>query len=488
MISIIVCYRNREDHLKKFVPHMRKFFANQEHEIIVVEQADTEKFRRGNLLNEGVRIAKGNVVALHDVDYLPVEGTSYWAENCDVFRPAHQVEFIMMDGSLRPESDIPSGYRHFKDKVDDDFFGAVTVFDRDAFIRINGFNSLYDGWGLEDADLRERIKANNLRVVRGEGKFHALPHEDSFPGLQDQAFQYNQKVFQNWKQFVTMGYNSTFPVITERVDKRMKWGVDAWIEATDFISATPETHSYMTVQSVTDFYEDTPEKHKLIWNGFKTIVNAIPQLRDHRSWVVTNRWGYGNRSLTWNIALLLREMPHNFKFLEIGVYMGATISLTSMLNKRYGKQGSIYGLTPLTSDGDKYSKHPEVNYEERIQQIYAHFGLSGDDLQIIHGFSNDESIIEIAKNEGPYHIILVDGCHDYDVVVSDIQRYGEMLVHGGYMIIDDASNDLKIPNGLIRMDWRGLPDVTKAVQDTLDKDSGFRFCYAVGHNKIYQKI
>src|SRR5690606_9813516 len=133
---------------------------------------------------------------------------------CDVYRPAKRVNFVMMDGSPRPEADIPSGYRHFKDGVDEDFFGAVTVFSKSAFRKINGFNPLYDGWGLEDADLRERIQLYKLRVVRGAGTFTALPHADSFPGLQDEGFQKNQQIFSKWQNFVEFGMDTTFPINT----------------------------------------------------------------------------------------------------------------------------------------------------------------------------------------------------------------------------------------------------------------------------------
>ena len=63
-----------------------------------------------------------------------------------------------------------------------------------------------------------------------------------------------------------------------------------------------------------------------------------------------------------------------------------------------------------------------------------------------------------------------------------------MLDIGGYLIMDDASNDLQIPDGLIRLNWRGLEDVTKAVNDVLDTDERFKLLFAVGHNKIYQRI
>lgn len=487
MISIVVCYRNREEHLKKFVPHIRKFFGNEPHEIIVVEQADDTRFRRGNLLNEGARIAKGDVIALHDVDYLPGADVAYWAEGCDVFRPAQRVNFTMMDGSPRPDADIPSGYRHFKDGVDDDFFGAVTVFSKSAFKMINGFNPLYDGWGLEDADLRERIQAYALIVKRGTGTFSALPHADSFPGLEDDGFKHNQRIFAGWKEFLEFGIDTSFPTNHESTDKAMLWGVDRWIESVHGAVVTKELVPYMNLENLNDFYEDDPETHTRIWQNFKSLVNSTPNLKAHRDWVVQNNWGYGNRAFHWMWNILIQQAPRNFKFLEIGVFKGQTISLISLLNQKYHKDGMVYGLTPMSKTGDKYATHPDEDYESMIQKIYGTFQLDAHDLQIIHGLSNDPEIIDVAASEGPYDFVYVDGCHDYEVVVSDLTKYGDMLKVGGYLIVDDSSNYLKIPDGLIRMDWRGLIDVSNAVRDVIEPDTRFTHCFAVGHNRIFQR-
>jgi len=57
-LGVIVPYRDREKHLKKFIPHITDFL--NEHtipfEILVVEQADDLPFNRGRLLNVGFDI------------------------------------------------------------------------------------------------------------------------------------------------------------------------------------------------------------------------------------------------------------------------------------------------------------------------------------------------------------------------------------------------------------------------------------------------
>ena len=47
--SIIICYRDRKEHLKLLRPRLEELFPNAE--IIVVEQDDNEGFHRGSLFN-----------------------------------------------------------------------------------------------------------------------------------------------------------------------------------------------------------------------------------------------------------------------------------------------------------------------------------------------------------------------------------------------------------------------------------------------------
>ncbi len=487
--SIIVCYRNREEHLKKFVPHIHEHFKGIEHEVIIVEQDDAYPFRRGCLLNDGAQQATGDILVLHDVDYLPDANTHYWATSqMDVYQPVRRVNFINMDGTNREEADIPSGYRHFSKSVDDNFYGAVTCFTKEAFFKINGFNPLYEGWGLEDADLRERIKHAGLTVIRGDGTFSALPHTDSFPGANDEKFQKNTRIFNEWSKWINYGVNNTFPVVNDNTEKAKSAHVDRWMESTSWAVASPNIVPFFSMDGVSKFYEDTPEKHTMIWNTFKTLVNATDYLKSHRDWVVQNRWGYGNRAFHWMWSMLIREAPKNFKFLEIGVFKGQITSLASLLNKEFHKDGQIYGVTPLNKDGDKYGTHPDDDYETRIAEIYGAFNLDASDLTLIEGYSQEPEIINTVRSIAPFDIVFVDGCHDYEVVVSDLKNYGELLKIGGYLIVDDSSSQLQIPDGLIRLDWRGLPEVSQAVQEVIDTDLRFKHMFAVGHNRVFRRI
>ena len=69
MLSIIIPYRDREEHFEKFMKGINRI--NQAKEIIIVEQFDVRPFNRGKLLNIGAIYSKGTHLIFHDVDMLP---------------------------------------------------------------------------------------------------------------------------------------------------------------------------------------------------------------------------------------------------------------------------------------------------------------------------------------------------------------------------------------------------------------------------------
>lgn len=237
--SVVIPFRDRHEHISVLVPHLREYATTNriDMEIIVVEQNDMMPLRRGALRNEGVRVANNNIIVLHDVDYLPDFDVPYWTENADVYRPVKRVEFVQMDGTSRNESDVPAGYRKFKEQTDDNFFGGVLCITKDKFIQINGYNPMFEGWGLEDDDFRERVRGNRLRVISGNGAFKALPHPDSFKN--DELFRRNQLLFSQREILKQVGMN--FASLSSKLNnhKAMKYGVDVWLECTGWNVTMP---------------------------------------------------------------------------------------------------------------------------------------------------------------------------------------------------------------------------------------------------------
>jgi hypothetical protein len=161
-LAIIVPYRDRAEHLGRFLPHLESYFERDkldraiEYSIHVVEQVGALPFNRGALLNAGFGIVRDSAdyFCFHDVDYLPI-----WADYSYVRRPTRLVWH-----GLDPQTDYRS------------FMGAVVAFNRADFERINGYSNDYWGWGYEDDDLRTRCQATGLEPEFRDGTYTTLPH------------------------------------------------------------------------------------------------------------------------------------------------------------------------------------------------------------------------------------------------------------------------------------------------------------------------
>jgi hypothetical protein len=149
-LGVIVPFRDREEHLEKFIKQVPSYLTNNniEYELIVVEQSDKKPFNRGKLLNIGfieARKLNCDYVVFHDVDMIPVD-----------------VDYSYSDIPLHLATEFELENDKLKNLSFDDYFGGVTMFSKTAFEKINGYSNLYWGWGFEDDDLLFRSKKENL--------------------------------------------------------------------------------------------------------------------------------------------------------------------------------------------------------------------------------------------------------------------------------------------------------------------------------------
>jgi hypothetical protein len=154
-LAIIVPYRDRPDHLRQFIPHMRRFLgeARLDYTIHIVEQAAGKPFNRGATLNIGFKLAElfADYVCFHDVDYLPIKAD---------YSPVDCPTLLISKGTMLKE-DLNT------------FFGAVVALPKADFIKANGYPNAYWHWGYEDRELRDRCIMSGFTVKRREGEFQA---------------------------------------------------------------------------------------------------------------------------------------------------------------------------------------------------------------------------------------------------------------------------------------------------------------------------
>ncbi|MGH7169688.1 MAG: galactosyltransferase-related protein [Gemmataceae bacterium] len=171
-LAIIVPYRDRAQHLARFIAHMATYFERDKLDkqidftINIIEQKSDAPFNRGRLGNCGFLLTQktSDYVCIHDVDYLPMWADYSWSEN-----PAR---LIWHGLSLKED--------HFS------FFGAVCLLDNRVFAKVNGFPNCYWGWGPEDRELGFRCSMQGYEIERRDGTYIPLPHKNagfSAPGV-----------------------------------------------------------------------------------------------------------------------------------------------------------------------------------------------------------------------------------------------------------------------------------------------------------------
>ena len=205
-LAIIVPYRNREEHLSRFVPHINKFLSDKDidFKIFIVEQGNDKSFNRGWLLNVGYTISKEqgfDYFCFHDVDMLPEDNT------CDyswVDKPTH----------------IAARLSKFNYRlVYPEYFSGVTLFNKEHFEWINGYSNKYWGWGFEDDDLLYRCRKGGI------------PLQEEWTGSsKDKSPRYINSMEFNGKDYLEI---KNTPSLNKVVNS--SFSIEAWIKPSDDI-------------------------------------------------------------------------------------------------------------------------------------------------------------------------------------------------------------------------------------------------------------
>tara|TARA_Y100000592_G_scaffold94717_1_gene159919 strand:+ start:1555 stop:2256 length:702 start_codon:yes stop_codon:yes gene_type:complete len=210
--SIIITYRDREKHLSQLLPVLQEKFKDKDYEIIISEQDDKKKFRKNDLYNIAVRdYSTGDILIFHDVDCVPNNEVTYELDNEKVMYPCRRAIFLNEDGKFKELDEIPLGYRGFRNDVGD-HSGFVFMMTREIWEEIGGLNPLYVGWGLEDDDTRQRVRAYGHEWYRPQpevGTFFVLPHDDNHPGTKDESYLKNVEVAKNFMENLKYGYKDS---------------------------------------------------------------------------------------------------------------------------------------------------------------------------------------------------------------------------------------------------------------------------------------
>ena len=231
--SIIISYRDREEHLQKLLPRLQEHFKTSSYEIIIAEQDNSEKFQKNTLYNLAAVRATGNILVFHDVDYYPTSNVNYHTEEDTPYYPVGRVQFLDSNDQPRSPYDIPGGYRNFHINVGD-HSGGVFVLSKTLFEKVKGFNPYYKGWGKEDDDTRDRLRLLGYEWKRDiNGLFYALYHEDNKPSSNDPDFINNHILLSNLSHYLNKGYES----VSGEVEEYKLYDNVRWLKLKNFIYA-----------------------------------------------------------------------------------------------------------------------------------------------------------------------------------------------------------------------------------------------------------
>lgn len=222
--SIIISYRDREDHLTTLLPRLKELFQDKNYEIIIAEQDDQDKFQKNSLYNIAALRATGDILIFHDVDYYPTDNVDYYTNNSIPLYPVRQVLFLDKNNQPRNLQDIPGGYQNFVNDVSD-HSGGVFVLTKDLFIKVNGLNPYYKGWGKEDDDTRDRLRLLGYQWKRNqEGLFYGLYHTDNKPADNDSDFINNHILLSNLHNTLNLGYRDIRADVEEfSMENNIRW-------------------------------------------------------------------------------------------------------------------------------------------------------------------------------------------------------------------------------------------------------------------------
>ena len=210
-------------------------------------------------------------------------------------------------------------------------------------------------------------------------------------------------------------------------------------------------------------------------------VNADKELKAYRDWIEANAFGFGERCFLWMWNDIVKKMPDEFTFMEIGVFRGQIIAIVSLLAERHGKKVRRIGITPLdTSDG-----HWESDYEADIIRLHDVFNIK-DDYELIRLDSTNPNAIKLA-GQNPPDVLYIDGGHTYEVVKSDLTNYLPILKVGGTLVIDDCNNAIPMPWGY----FQGIQSVSLAVDEVLPREGSTEYWkheLNLVHNRVLTKL
>lgn len=197
---IIIPYRDRDSDWKIFIDTVLQYFDKYmgNYKIILAEQEQGKPFNRGVLLNIGFKEYENDAKIFfnHDVDFFPTEECiiKYYTGN------VNGVESIL--------------------SANCDTLGGIIKFNKDTFIKMNGYPNNYFGWGVEDKALMNRALISNVKIKTNLKTSDDSDYKNYFNFTTTEII--DKSISPNFHMRTTMNYNKDFEKIKKYVQLEQK--------------------------------------------------------------------------------------------------------------------------------------------------------------------------------------------------------------------------------------------------------------------------
>lgn len=211
---------------------------------------------------------------------------------------------------------------------------------------------------------------------------------------------------------------------------------------------------------------------------FQGIYLFCPRkIKRHRRYFKRAGRGYGEDAFhgAWKKIFDENEIE---RALEIGCYRGQVMSLWSLLKQIKNEKIFVFGISPLDHSGDSVTSYPELDYKQDIEKNFQHFDLPAP--QLMKNYSTDPDAQKCIR-EGDWDLVYVDGSHDFEIALQDIENAAFGLRVGGILAVDDSSlyKDFTLSFG-------GHPGPSKVIEEF--PPNNLVHLLTVGHDNFFRKV
>ncbi len=148
--------------------------------------------------------------------------------------------------------------------------------------------------------------------------------------------------------------------------------------------------------------------------------------------------GWFNYAEMYDIAI--ENIPKDGKFLEIGCFLGKSTNYlcTNLINA--GREDvTVYALDTFKGSSEHRFLDKIVDKDgsfiEKTKDNLRYF-IGRNQCHLIESRSDNQETIDKFEDK-TFDVIMVDGAHEYEAVLEDIENWWPKLKDGGIMLLDD---------------------------------------------------